>query len=183
MSMNRIFFILVFLSVMISCRDNSVSTSSFPKVEFYYLEKSLETMNSINTPEKFLSHDCLDTVVTDSCSVDSFIRIVDMLIDDSVNDNCDIRVLARIFYSDSVDKVVCLGGYHGIKVDNVPKKHSPELYEYINKLLFDEDGWRKIIIHYLRQDGFGDDIDTPEMQTMIDECMERVRKSGDVYPK
>ena len=85
-------------------------------------------MNSINTPEKFLSHDCLDTVVTDSCSVDSFIRIVDMLIDDSVNDNCDIRVLARIFYSDSVDKVVCLGGYHGIKVDNVPQKHSQELY-------------------------------------------------------
>jgi RHS repeat-associated protein len=99
------------------------------------------------------------------------------------NDNAYAHLKNTIFWDPNAACKYCLGGYHGIKVDNVPKKHSPELYEYINKLLYDEDGWRKIIIHYLRQDGFGDDIDTPEMQTMIDECMERVRKSGDVYPK
>ncbi len=181
MSFYRISLFLVLL-MTVSCREESPSTSFSPKVEFYYLEKSLEVMNSIDTPEKFLSMDYVDTVITDSCCVDSFIHMVDVLSDDSVNNKCDIRVLARIIYSESEERIVCFGGYHGITVDNVSKKHSPELYEFVNNLLYDEKGWRRIIIHSLQHDGY-DDIDTYEMQTMIEECMERAKNAGDVYPK
>lgn len=175
---------LLFAFVLtVSCDNEKEKKQIYPNVEFVYLGKGMEFMNALSSLDKIPYSLCVDTVVTDSLFVRKFIELVDSLEDDTSKHSIDIRVVSKIHYADSTERLVCFGDYWGTMVEKDVKKDNPQLFELINNALYDEKGWRKIFTHSLRQDGFDDNLDALEMQTMIDEYMERVRKAGDVYPK
>lgn len=183
MKIYKIFFVSIFLLTILSCKDVENHEQVYPNVEFVYIEKSLDTMNALTDPNDVLySRRCVDTIVTDSDFICKFVGAVDSLEDDTMARSIDIRIVAKIHLTDSTETVACFGGYHGIMVDNVVKKHSSKLFHLINNMLYDEVGWRKLITRSYFVDGDSDIINTPEVQEKINESIERVRKWGDLYP-
>ena len=180
-------FILCYIFPMIfvvSCRKENKTDLIYPNVEFVYMMKGMLFLNSLDSPEKVLSYECcVDTVIYDKKAVDAFITLIDNLDNDTINSNCDFRVVSIIHYNDSSECVVCLGERWNTMVDNVRKKDNPLLFEFINNLLYDEMSTRRLIRRSFCMGGYADIIDTPEMKAKIDECFERIKNAGDVYPK
>ncbi|MBQ0047388.1 MAG: hypothetical protein KBT33_07735 [Prevotellaceae bacterium] len=175
---------LLLFALLSSCRLENYQEEIYPNIEFVYEEKGVQTFNAIRDPEILLSDPFrADTIVTDSSIVKCFINSINKLENYSENQSIDIRVVSIIHFSDSTKKTICFGENWGTMVDGKYKCDDPNLFLFINNLLYDEKGWKKLIIRSYKIQGRDSDITLPVFQDDLKEIIHRLRKDGYVYPK
>lgn len=165
---------------MFSCTCKSSVQPNCPYIEVYYMEKGYETLNSISSPVLFkeMKNVYADTLILDDKVVRTFIKYIDSLENDSVCKNIDIRVMSIVHLNDSTQSVVCLGEKWGTMVDNIMKHDNQGLFDFVNKILYDEIGWKHL---FMKVYGNNYDVNSLDARSEWELFIKRVRDYGEIY--
>lgn len=175
-----LFYLLLIL--LMSCDSNKDNEEIYPNIRFVYMEKCVETFNAITDPNHILiSKACVDTVITNKEEVQTFMSLVNGLQNDTSRNSIDIRVVAVVSLNDSTQSVVSFGDFWGTMVDGSCKIDNKELFDFINCRLYDETGWRKLIVHSLGNEMEKVDVNDPEIQKEIERSLSWVREHGFLF--
>lgn len=179
--MKNIFYLLVLL-LFFSCDDAKQKKQQLPYVKFTYLWPGLETSCDLSEQDVLGWNDKADTIITDTCFYEKFTRLLNSIPNDTLRESGDFRIVAHIYHRDSTMSVMCCDGVFGVsKVDNIFKKQSQELMDCLNHLLYNENGYRRLIANGMMSGSDSASVYTEEGQHRIDETLEWLKTQGVIF--
>jgi len=178
--MKKILYFIVLL-LCFSCEDAKLNDPQLPYVKFTYMWPGMETCNDLSAEDVLNSPDNADTIITDSCFYEKFMQFLDSLPNDTSQTSGDFRIVAQIYHRDSTMSVMSCDDRFGVcKVDNVFKKDSPELLDFLNHLLYTENGFRRLLVKSMMSYDSAY-VYTEEGQQLINKGIEKIKAEGLIY--
>lgn len=142
------------------CRTENLQSCS-DYISFYYWDKGILTECAVTTIEEVKEEAfCADTVLCDSNKVRQFYNYV-MWLQPSTEQRCvNLRVVSGIHYNDTTI-IASFGENQGIMVDGIRMNDDKRLFDFIEKVLYSEKGYRRLFDKYMETQGFSYNL-TPE---------------------
>lgn len=179
--MKKICYILALL-LFISCNDRKQDEPQLPYVKFTYLWPGMQTCCDLTEHDVLGWEDKADTIISDSCFYEKFTHLLNSTPNDTTRKGGDFRIVAHIYHKDSTVSVMCCDDVFGLSmVDNICKQRSPELMEFLNHLLYNEQGYRRLIINGIMSGSDSASVYTEEGQHRIDEKLEWLKTQGVIF--
>lgn len=171
------------LLLFFSCGNVEQNDPELLYVKFTYVWKGIESCNAWNKPSDVLSfEEKADTIVTDSCFYEMFTQLLNSIPTDTIRKSGDYRIVAQIYHKDSTVSVMCCDDVFGCSmVDNVYKQQSSELMDFLNHLLYDEKGYRRLIERGIMLNDSAPLFTTEEVQRRIDKSMKFLKEQGVIF--
>lgn len=180
-NIKKICYILALL-LFISCNDRKQDEPQLPYVKFTYLWPGMQTCCDLTEHDVLGWEDKADTIITDTCFYEKFTRLLNSIPNDTLRESGDFRIVAQIYHRDSTMSVMCCDGVFGVsKVDNIFKKQSQELMDCLNHLLYNENGYRRLIANGMMSGSDSASVYTEEGQHRIDEGLEWLKTQGVIF--
>lgn len=176
-NMKKTCYILALL-LFISCNDRKQDEPQLPYVKFTYLWPGTQTCCDLTEHDVLGWEDKADTIISDSCFYEKFTHLLNSIPNDTTRKGGDFRIVAHIYHKDSTVSVMCCDDVFGLSmVDNICKQRSPELMDFLNHLLYNEQGYRRLIINgIMKYDSVS--IYTEEVQRNIDKHIKWLKSQG-----
>ncbi len=144
--MKRIVYLFICFSALLyvsfGCKSMEMGDVGM-YIKFYYIDKGKHTEYAWSAQDLIKEEDHADTTFYDSLLIKDFMSMINKLEDDSITRSIDTRVVAEVHSGDSVI-VVSFGEDIGTMVDGVRKEDKKELFDFIQKHLYNEAGYRRL---------------------------------------